>query len=81
MAMKLTPLLSKADWCRSCIHLRNINHHFKVVEGMEINIIALKSPSMIWCWCSGVGGTESSSILVKESGLFCSIAKSKWLSS
>jgi hypothetical protein len=33
------PLLRKAEWCRYCIHLTNLNlNHFKVVEAMGLEV-------------------------------------------
>jgi hypothetical protein len=47
MVITLNPLLSKADWCRYCIHLITLNtHNFKMVEAVGFKIMASRSPSM-----------------------------------
>jgi hypothetical protein len=47
LVTELSPLLSKADWCGFCIHLRSLNlGHFKIMEAIGLNIMALRSPSM-----------------------------------
>jgi hypothetical protein len=47
MVTKFNPLLSNIDWCRYCIHLRSLNlHHFKMVEAMDLKIMASRLPSM-----------------------------------
>jgi hypothetical protein len=41
------PLLSKAEWCRYCIHLTYLNlNNFKVVEAMGLKVITSTSPAM-----------------------------------
>jgi hypothetical protein len=40
-------MLSKAEWCRYCFHLRNCNlNHFKVVEAVGLKVVASTSSSM-----------------------------------
>jgi hypothetical protein len=40
-------LLSKAEWCRYCIHLTTLNlYHFTVVEAMGLKAVASISPAM-----------------------------------
>jgi hypothetical protein len=51
MVSKLNPLLSKAECCRYCIHLRSLNlHHFRMVEAV-IRIMASRFPTIAWSAC------------------------------
>jgi hypothetical protein len=45
MLNNLNPLLSKAEWCRKCIHLLSLKlNHFKMVEVLGLKITALRFP-------------------------------------
>jgi hypothetical protein len=40
-------LLSKAEWCRYCIHLTDLNlSHFTVAEAMGLEAVASRPPAM-----------------------------------
>jgi hypothetical protein len=47
MVTYLKPLLSKAEWCRYCIHLKILNfNHFKIDAAMGLKVIAPRSPTI-----------------------------------